>query len=168
VKRWLNRTDGGGAAAARAVLQAYLQVLGGSMGRLLLQGLYFALLVNALSLADYGVFASALAASIIIANIGSFGFTAPLFRAATTRRRLLPWYLGAFLVWTAVVAPVSLGMATAFHMAVMERYIGLPAFLAIAISEALLWPVIDTLFVLNAIFARTGSAAAVRTVPEPA
>jgi O-antigen/teichoic acid export membrane protein len=132
------------------VLQAYLQVLGGSMGRILLQGLYFALLVNALSLADYGVFASALAASIIIANIGSFGFTAPLFRAATTRRRLLPWYLGAFLVWTAVVAPLSLALAAAFHQAVMAPYIGLSAFLAIAVSEALLWPVIDTLFVLNA------------------
>jgi O-antigen/teichoic acid export membrane protein len=57
----------------RSALQAYLHVLSGSMGRLVLQGLYFALLVNALSLADYGVFASALAASIIIANVGSFG-----------------------------------------------------------------------------------------------
>jgi O-antigen/teichoic acid export membrane protein len=147
VKRWLPRASGTG---LRPVLQAYIQVLGGSMGRLLLQALYFALLVNALSLADYGVFASALAASIIIANIASFGFTAPLFRAATTRQRLLPWYFGAFLVWTALTVPVSLGVAAAFHMAVMERYIALAPFLAIAVSEALLWPLIDTLFVLNA------------------
>ena len=32
----------------------------------------------------------------------------------------------------------------------MEPYIGLGAFLAIAVSEALLWPLIDTLFVVNA------------------
>lgn len=135
---------------SRFAVQAYLQVLGGSMGRLVLQGLYFALLVNALSLADYGVFASALAASIIIANVGSFGFTAPLFRAATTRRRVLPWYLGAFLAWSALVVPLSLGFAAGFHAAVMHRYIGLEAFLAIAVSEAVLWPLIDSIYVLNA------------------
>jgi hypothetical protein len=138
VKRWRIRLTRLGLVGTRSALQAYLHVLGDSMGRLVLQGLYFALLVNALSLADYGVFASALAASIIIANVGAFGFTAPLFRGATTRRRLLPWYLGAFLAWTALVAPLSVGLATVFHMAVMDRYIGLTAFLAIAISEAIL------------------------------
>lgn len=135
---------------SRVALQAYLQVLGGSMGRLVLQGLYFALLVNALSLADYGVFASALAASIIIANVGAFGFTAPLLRAATTRRRLLPWYLGAFLAWTAVVVPASLALAVGFHAAVLQRYIPLEAFLAIAVSEAVLWPLIDSIYTVNA------------------
>ena len=150
VKRWRIRLNGLGRVGTRSALQAYLHVLGGSMGRLILQGLYFALLVNALSLADYGVFASALAASIIIANVGAFGFTAPLFRGATTRRRLLPWYLGAFLAWTALVAPLSVGLATVFHMAVMDRYIGLTAFLAIAISEAILWPLIDSIYVVNA------------------
>ena len=147
MRAWLARAGGAG---LRPLLQAYLQVLSGSMGRLLLQALYFALLANALPLADYGVFASALAASVIIANLGAFGFTAPLFRAATTRRRLLPWYLGAFLVWTAVTLPASLGIAAVFHRMVMEPYIGLGAFLAIAVSEALLWPLIDTLFVVNA------------------
>jgi O-antigen/teichoic acid export membrane protein len=150
VKRWRIRLTRLGLVGTRSALQAYLHVLGGSMGRLVLQGLYFALLVNALSLADYGVFASALAASIIIANVGAFGFTAPLFRGATTRRRLLPWYLGAFLAWTALVAPLSVGLATVFHMAVMDRYIGLTAFLAIAISEAILWPLIDSIYVVNA------------------
>ena len=35
-------------------------------------------------------------------------------------------------------------------MAVMDRYIGLTAFLAIAISEAILWPLIDSIYVVNA------------------
>lgn len=133
----------------RFSVSAYAQILTGSLARLVLQAGYFALLVNALSLADYGVFASVLALSLILCGGGAFGFTAPLFRAATTRPRALGGYLGAFLAYagfeTAIIAGVGLGV----HALVFSAYIGTASFLAILLSEALFWRLVDVLTVVN-------------------
>lgn len=133
----------------RFSVSAYAQILSGSLARLVLQACYFALLVNALSLADYGVFASVLALSLILSGGGAFGFTAPLFRAATTRSRVLGTYLGAFIAYaateTALVAALGLGI----HALTFSSYIGTVSFMAILLSEALFWRLIDMLAVVN-------------------
>jgi O-antigen/teichoic acid export membrane protein len=130
-------------------LRSYLEILSGSLGRALLQAIYFGLLVSTLSLADYGVFASAVAAALIIASGGSFGFAAPLFRAATTRRRVLGWYLGSFYAYVAAGLPLTLGLAIAVHAVALKSYMSLAAFLAIVVSEAVCWRLMDAISSVN-------------------
>ena len=133
----------------RSLLSAYAHILTGALLRLVLQGAYFAALVNALSLADYGVFASALALSLILSGGGTFGFTATMFRAATTRRRVLGSYLAAFLAYAAVEAGLLVAVGCGLWFAILGRYIPLPAFMAILLSESLFWRLGDMLNTLS-------------------
>ena len=133
----------------RSALNSYLHVLTGSAGRVVLQAAYFWLLVNNLTLSDYGVFASALAASLILACGGAFGFTAPLFRAATLRRRILGWHLGNLYASVLAGLPVTLLLGSAAHALLFADYLSLHAFLAVLLSEALCWRLIDMLNSVN-------------------
>lgn len=135
--------------AQRFSLAAYTQILTGSVVRLVLQAGYFGILVNALSLADYGVFASVLALSLILAGGGAFGFTAPLFRAATTRRRILGAYLTAFLVYVTGECAVLISCALAVYAVSFHAYLPLGSFLAILLSETVLWRITEMLNTVN-------------------
>lgn len=133
----------------RQNIAAYLQLLGGSGGRIVSQILYFWLLVQSLSLAEYGVFASAIAISLILGTGGAFGFCAPLFRGATARRRLLGHYLGGLCAWVAVETPIILAAGAMAHTAFFDRYLSLPAFLAIVFAEAVLFRLVDACYQVN-------------------
>lgn len=135
-------------AAARGLLAAYLKILTGSLGRLAVQALYFGLLVNSLSLAEYGVFAACVSASIILASGGSFGFVAPLFRAATVQQKRLGFYLTALHAYVLATIPVVLLLALAMHAAFFGRYIALLPFLTIVLSEALCTRYVDAIYQL--------------------
>ena len=133
----------------RSTLAAYAQILTGAASRLVLQAGYFALLVNTLSLPDYGVFASVLALSLILSGGGTFGFSASLFRAATTRRRILGAYLSAFLVYSAAECAVLLVAGAGLYLVTLRSYIAFPAFFAVLVSEMVLWRLIDALNVIG-------------------
>lgn len=133
----------------RFPIAAYAQILTGAATRLVLQAGYFALLVNVLSLADYGIFASVLALSLILSGGGTFGFSASLFRAATTRRRILGAYLSAFLAYSAAECAVLLVAGSCLYLVTLRSYIAFPAFLAVLVSEMVLWRLIDALNVIS-------------------
>jgi O-antigen/teichoic acid export membrane protein len=132
-----------------STVRAYLNTLGGSSGRLVIQAAYFVTLVSSLSVADYGVFASAIAVSLIVANGGTFGFTAALFRAATTRRRVLGHYIGGYYVYILGAIPATLAIAVCLHVLFFHHYLSMAAFLAIFASEAIGWRLVDTIHFLN-------------------
>jgi O-antigen/teichoic acid export membrane protein len=132
-----------------SAFKAYFNTLGGSGVRLLLQAAYFVTLVTSLSVADYGVFASAIAISLIIANGGTFGFTATLFRAATTRRRVLGHYIGGFYVYLLGAIPATLAIAVCVHLLFFHKYLSMAAFLAIFASEAIGWRIVDAIYFTN-------------------
>jgi O-antigen/teichoic acid export membrane protein len=143
---------------------AYL--LGGSAGRLGLGGIYFAALVNVLSLAEYGVFASALATALIIANGGTFGFNAPLFRAAATRPRIVGAYTAGVLAYALGTIPFILALAFASHVAILSSFISLGSLIAIVLSEALCARLVLTIQDLNLGLGRYGAASAIGLLPQ--
>ena len=141
----------GGRAALiqRFSVAAYTQILTGSLVRLALQAGYFGVLVNALTLPDYGVFASVLALSLILAGGGTFGFTASLFRAATTRRRILGAYLSAFIAYAIAECALLISCGVVIYLFTFRSYLPLGAFLAIFVSETVFWRIIDVLNSVN-------------------
>ncbi len=152
----------------RSTLKGYVELLGGSSARLVLQAGYFALLITTLSLAEYGVFASSVAAALIIGCGGGFGFAGPVMRAATTRRRVLPWYIGGLYVSIALAIPLTMSIGTIFHTLFMQSHLGLWAFLAIVLSEAICWRISDAVYMVNVGLGRYSVASAASLVSSGA
>lgn len=78
----------------RRAMGNYCQLLAGTVSRVGLQAVYFFVLANTLSLSAMGIFASALAAGLMIASFSGLGFGSLAFRAAAGRPRLLPQIVG--------------------------------------------------------------------------
>ncbi|HEU4985542.1 MAG TPA: lipopolysaccharide biosynthesis protein, partial [Rhizobiaceae bacterium] len=76
----------------RGVLRDYLSAVSGSAGRLIFSLAYFVALANALSISDFGLFATASAAGVMLSRILALGFPAPLYRVATVKPHLIGTY----------------------------------------------------------------------------
>src|SRR5690348_13839334 len=72
-------------AARRKLVFDYLSAIGGAGGRLVFSLAYFIALANTLSIAEFGMFATASAAGIMLSRILAFGFISALYRTATIR-----------------------------------------------------------------------------------
>ena len=90
-----------------ALMRSYASTLGGSAGRLVISLLYFVSLANSLSMCDFGLFASASAAGIVLSRIISFGFVSPLYRIAAVKPLLLGTYYAGFLALRYCRCPVA-------------------------------------------------------------
>lgn len=127
----------------RRAMGNYLQLLAGTVSRVGLQAVYFFVLANTLSLSAMGIFASASAAGLMIANFSGLGFGSLAFRAAAGRPRLLGHYLGLFFGSLCLTTPVGLLVALPFYYLLFEQAISLPAFIAILLVEMVLWRIVD-------------------------
>lgn len=133
----------------RRVLRDYAAALGGTAGRLIFSLVYFVLLANTLSIADFGVFATASAAGVVLSRIVGFGFIASLYRVATVRPRLLGTFTAGFLLMTALSLPV-LGAATwLMHWLFFSAALPLAAFATVIAAEALLWRPVEAVIIVN-------------------
>ena len=142
-----------------ALLRSYVSTLGGSAGRLVISLLYFVSLANSLSISDFGLFASASAAGIVLSRIISFGFVSPLYRTATVKPQLLGTYYAGYLVAALLSLPVAaLAGWIIFHVFFADL-VAAPAFAAIIISEVLLWRSLETIVIVNNGLNRFGRAA---------
>lgn len=144
--------------AQRALARDYLSAISGSAGRLVFSLIYFVALANTLSIAEFGLFATASAAGVMLSRILGFGFTAPLYRVATVRPRLIGIFAGGFLMMGALSLPV-LGLASAgvfalFFAGDLDPLI----FAEIVIAEALLWRPTETIVIVNNGMNRFGRA----------
>lgn len=133
----------------RKMLQDYFAAISGSAGRLVFSLAYFVVLANTLSIAEFGLFATASAAGIMLSRILALGFTATLYRIATVKPRLLGTYAAGFILLALVSLPL-LGLASALMYLVFFAgdMTALPFALIIA-AEALLWRPTETVVIVN-------------------
>lgn len=120
---------------------------------------YFLLLVNGLSLEDYGVFVSILASALIISNGGTYGFLAPTFRVLTEKAQDRAEYVGGLLAYILTWVPITLLVAVAVHFVLFASYTSLTTTMLIIASEAILMRMIGAAYDLNIATGRYGVAA---------
>ncbi|WP_152045283.1 lipopolysaccharide biosynthesis protein [Aureimonas psammosilenae] len=139
--------------------RAFGHLVGGSAGRLVISLAYFVSIANSLTVADFGLFATASAVGVLLSRIAGFGFVSPLYRAATVKPRLIGVHtagLGvAFLCSLPLVALVGGG----FYLAVFRPDMALAAFAAVIAAEVLFWRPLEVVCIVNNGLGRFGRAA---------
>ena len=70
------------------LVRDYASAISGSAGRLVFSLIYFVALANTLSIADFGLFATASATGVMLSRILAFGYITALYRTATVRPAL--------------------------------------------------------------------------------
>jgi len=129
-------------------LMDYAKLASGSVGRLVIALGYFLVAANVLSLADFGLFATASALGVILSRVAGFGFISPLFRAATVKPQLIGTYLAGFMGALALSLPVIAGLALAGYFAVLQA-MPWQAFALIIIAEVLGWRLLEVVAIIN-------------------
>lgn len=142
-----------------ALLRSYASTLGGSAGRLVISLLYFVSLANSLSIADFGLFASASAVGVVLSRVISFGFVSPLYRVATVKQRLLGTYYAGFLAAALISLPVAALAGWAIFKLFFAGLVTASAFALFLVSEMLLWRSLETIVIVNNGLNRFGRAA---------
>lgn len=140
-------------------LRSYVLILGGTGARMGGAFVYFLLLVNLLSLEDYGIFVSVLASALIISNGGTYGFLAPTFRAQTEQSSDCAAYFGGLLLYALAWVPLTLLAGVAIHAFIFSSYVSLQMVMVILVSEAILMRLLDSIYDLNVARNRYGHAA---------
>ncbi|OMQ44684.1 transporter [Ensifer sp. 1H6] len=134
----------------RALVHAYLSMTGGSAGRLVLSLAYFIAVANTLSIADFGLFATASAAGIMISRALAFGFMSPLYRVATVKPLLVGTYSAGFLVGALLSLPVIALICVGTFIALFSRDMSAGTFAAFMAAEIICWRGLETaVIVLN-------------------
>ncbi|HTV69927.1 MAG TPA: lipopolysaccharide biosynthesis protein [Rhizobiaceae bacterium] len=143
----------------RELAGAYLTAISGSAGRLVFSLLYFVALANALTIAEFGLFATASAAGVMLSRILAFGFVSAVYRAATVRPRLIGVFTAGFLFLSALSLPV-LAIASWLTFAIFfAGEMPASAFAAVVFAEALLWRPTELAVIVNNGMGRFGRAA---------
>lgn len=134
----------------QALIHAYLSMTGGSAGRLVLSLVYFIAVANTLVIADFGLFATASAAGIMISRVLAFGFMSPLYRVATVKPLLVGTYSAGFLVGAVLSLPLIAIICAITFLALFSRDMTASAFSAFMLAEIICWRGLETaVIVLN-------------------
>lgn len=141
------------------VVRDYLAALSGSGGRLVFSLLYFIVLANTLSVADFGLFATASATGVVLSRILSFGYVSPLYRIATVRPALIGTYTAGFILMSLLSLPVLAVAAFVMFQLVFAGQMALATFLLVIAAEALLWRPTEAVIIVNNGMGRFGRAA---------
>ncbi len=131
------------------LLRDYFKAISGSAGRLVFSLAYFVLLANALSIGEFGLFATASAAGVVLSRILGFGFIAPLYRIATVKPRLLGAYTAGFLGVSFLSLPVLAAASWIMHRVFFASDMALGIFALIIASDALLWRPTEAVIIVN-------------------
>lgn len=129
-------------------IRDYMTVAGGSVGRLAVALIYFLIAANVLSLADFGMFATASAAGVILSRVAAFGFISPLFRAATVTPKLTGVYLAGYAFMLAASLPV-VALIAAILKPVIFFDMPLEPFVLIITAEVLGWRTLEVVAIIN-------------------
>jgi O-antigen/teichoic acid export membrane protein len=133
----------------RGLLRDYMAAISGAGGRLVFSLAYFIFLANTLSLADFGVFATASAAGVMLSRILSFGFISALYRVATIRPRLIGAFTGGFILLAALSLPVLALAAWVTYALFFGGLLPLKVFTVVIVAEALLWRPVELAIIVN-------------------
>ncbi|CAN7534034.1 lipopolysaccharide biosynthesis protein [Pararhizobium sp. LjRoot235] len=141
------------------VIHAYLSMTGGSAGRLVLSLVYFICVANGLSIAEFGLFATASAAGIMISRVLAFGFMSPLYRVATVKPLLVGTYTAGFMAGALLSLPLLAILCLAIYYPVFGRDMALPVFLALMAAEIICWRGLEVVAIVLNGLGRFGRAA---------
>ena len=140
---------GGLLAGKGGLVRDYLAAISGSAGRLVFSLGYFVALANALSLEDFGIFATASAAGVMLSRILAFGFISALYRTATMRPRLLGVMSGGFVLLALLSLPVIAAASAGVYWVFFSADVAWPVFGAVIAAEALLWRPVEAAVIVN-------------------
>lgn len=141
------------------VLRGYVWALSGSAGRLIISLAYFVAIANALTIADFGLFATASATGIVISRVTALGFSSPLYRVATVKHRLIGVYTAGYLAALFLSLPLAIIASAIAYFVVFATDMGIGAFVLIVIAEALLWRSVEIVMIVCNGMGRFGRAA---------
>ncbi|PWL17345.1 transporter [Falsochrobactrum shanghaiense] len=142
------------------VLRDYLSLISGSVGRLVVSLAYFVALANTLPTSDFGIFATASGAGVVLSRLVSLGFTSPLYRIATVKPRLLGTYTAGYLSALVLSLPLLALGSWLVYFAFFSRDISFVPFAIVAVvAEALLWRCTEVVIIVNNGLRRFGIAA---------
>lgn len=145
--------------ANAGLIRDYFSVIGGSAGRLVISLAYFVALANTLTIAEFGLFATASATGVVLSRLVSFGFVSPLYRISTVKPQLIGAYTGGFLAAVIVSLPIFLAAAYLVHLVFFGADLALGTFAVIVAAEALLWRSLEVVVIVNNGLNRFGRAA---------
>lgn len=146
------------AAERRSAFRDYLVAISGNAGRLVFSLVYFIALANTLSVAEFGLFATASAAGVLLSRILSFGFISVLYRMATIRPRLLGAYTAGFLSLSALSLPVLAAASAVVYLAFFAGEVSPAIFAIVVAAEALVWRPTEAVIIVNNGMGRFGRA----------
>lgn len=143
----------------RVLLRDYLSAVSGSAGRLVFSLVYFVALANTLSIADFGLFATASAAGVMLSRTLAFGFISALYRTATIRPRLIGTYTAGFLMLSVLSLPLLVAASALTWFLFFSGTLSPAIFATVIFAEALLWRPVEVVMIVNNGLGRFGRAA---------
>ncbi|KQZ79138.1 transporter [Mesorhizobium sp. Root157] len=136
-------------AERKGLLRDYLSAVSGAGGRLVFSLVYFIALANTLSIAEFGMFATASAAGVMLSRLLAFGFISALYRTATIRPNLIGTFTAGFLLLALLSLPLLAAASYGVYLIFFSGYVALAAFAAIVFAEALLWRPVEVAMIVN-------------------
>jgi O-antigen/teichoic acid export membrane protein len=146
-------------AARSGLLRDYFSAISGSVGRLIFSLAYFIALANALSIPEFGLFATASAAGVMLSRILAFGFVSSVYRIASVRPRLIGVFTAGFLLLSLISLPLLALAAWAVFALFFAGSLGADSFAMVIAAEALLWRPAELVIIVNNGMGRFGRAA---------
>lgn len=117
----------------------YAKSFSGDGARLFIQLAYFYLVANTLTIAEFGLFATASSIGIVLSRLSGFGFVSPLYRIATVKPQLIGVYTAGLLAAIAVSSPLVLTVGWGIHSLFFAALLPLSVFALIVATEVLFW-----------------------------
>jgi O-antigen/teichoic acid export membrane protein len=146
-------------AERRVLVRDYLSAISGAGGRLVFSLAYFIALANTLSIAEFGMFATASAAGVMLSRILAFGFISALYRTATIRPNLIGTFTAGFLLLGVISLPLLAAASYGIYLIFFASTVPLSVFAAIVFAEALLWRPVEVALIVNNGLGKFGRAA---------
>lgn len=146
-------------AERKGLVRDYLSAVSGAGGRLVFSLVYFVALANTLSIAEFGMFATASAAGVMLSRLLAFGFISALYRTATIRPNLIGTFTAGFVLLAAASLPLLAAAAWAVYLIFFAGAVPPATFAAVIFAEALLWRPVEVAMIVNNGLGRFGKAA---------
>ncbi|RJG46388.1 lipopolysaccharide biosynthesis protein [Mesorhizobium sp. DCY119] len=143
----------------RNLVRDYFSAISGAGGRLVFSLIYFIALANTLSLADFGLFATASAAGVMLSRILAFGFISALYRTATIRPNLIGTFTAGFILLAVLSLPLLAAASYGVYLLFFSSELTLKIFATVVFAEALLWRPVEVALIVNNGLGRFGRAA---------
>ncbi|WP_306119227.1 MULTISPECIES: lipopolysaccharide biosynthesis protein [unclassified Roseitalea] len=139
----------------------YARAFSGDGARVFIQLFYFYLVANTLTIAEFGLFATASSVGIVLSRVAGFGFVSPLYRIATVKPQLIGAYTGGYLLAVAISLPLVAAVGWGAHALFFGAAMPLVVFAMIAGTEIVLWRTLEVVITVNKGLERFGRASVV-------